>query len=688
MSGNLECADLYLPVYEVVGTGLEEKQAKKLGESLKIPSEKLMLRDGIASFLDPATYLAVPRVSITDAKTIDAHRQATKNPHPNLPIELVAIDHAALRRLSPIGHEKALGSLSEALASAGLMPEHATPVVGHTLFKTVSNARDKGEETVTTTKLDTHLGYRFTLDGYRLVGPGAQLQVSFAPDGTVTRLHHATRRLKKGPSVKIIAAEKIRGRFARFLPHDAEVEVRLIYWAPPLRYGLCSSQPWSPTTIMPWYAVTITRRSIDAGTDAARTRTSRVHLVPATDDSRFVPSVTLTASTPHRSGVEARVHVTGGTPPYTYLWAGSNPEASLTRGDSVSYTPLVRDFRAILPAQSFERTEYVSVTVVDANGISAQAGQSVRVTAHPAPRSHNSVTYGCESPNDPGPSPTDGSYAPERIAWQQAMGAAGQGGGSERFCWLADSSWPGDFIEPARPGALGSNPWINGDADYSNWGINSANLVLYNGDGWPTGFAEMYPGATLADYNASGGATVSIPGSSTTVDIGSQGYGVNYNGSWGSPHPNDNLQWLAMYACQILEDDSSAPSPWLRWGPAFNGMHSLLGFETNASDNGVGFMSDFPAAILGYIQLPFFGYFPVPPQTIVQGWLNTALSNNMGTPAAMGPLLNIDINGITLSICNFYDYYWGKGPVGPNISQSQINGWWYIQGTDAMQDFP
>jgi hypothetical protein len=98
---------------------------------------------------------------------------------------------------------------------------------------------------------------------------------------------------------------------------------------------------------------------------------------------------------------------------------------------------------------------------------------------------------------------------------------------------------------------------------------------------------------------------------------------------------------------------------------------------------GIGFMTDFPANILGYVSVAIFGttlYLPFPPTTIVQGWLSAAISNNMGTPAAMGP-----ING---DICDYWDYYWGKGPVGPNIPQSQITGWWYIQGTGPMQDFP
>jgi uncharacterized protein DUF6345 len=672
-----------LPVYEVTATGIEENQAKKLAVALEIPVEKLILRDGMAAFIDPDKYLAVPSMPIADPEIVAARRQATTNHFPDIPIEVRAIDYAALGRLSHLGPEEAIGLTTTALKSASLTPEHATPVVGHTVFKTVSNAGSNGAPASTTTNLDTHVSYRFTLDGHLLVGPGAQIQVSYAADGNVTRLIHSTRTLKQGSSVKIISANAVHDRYARFLPDDAEIKLRLVYWAPPLRPGLYASSHRRPSVIIPWYAVTITRRiGVDPRTKAIQTATSRVHLVPATDDVRFVPSVSLTAAAPQRSLVEAHASATGGTPPYTYLWAGSNPDASSSMGDSVSYVPLVRDFRNVLAAQSFERVDSVSVTVIDANGVSAQAGHSLQVTAQPAPDSHNSVTYGCKSPNDPGPSPKDGSYAPERIAWQQAMGAAGQGGGSQRFCWLADSSWPGDYIEPVPPGSLEAHPWINGDADHSNWGINTANIVLYNGDGSPTGFAEMYPGATLADYNSGGGGALSTPGSSATVQIGSQSYAVNYNGSWGAPHPKDNLQWLVMYACQILEDDSSNPSPWLRWGQAFNGLHSLLGFETNASDNGVGFMTDFPANILG----PVFGLFP--PLTIVQGWLSAAISNQMGTPAAMGPIHNVDGKKTTSGIWDYTDYYWGKGPVGPNLPQSLINGWWYIQGTDALQEFP
>jgi hypothetical protein len=219
------------------------------------------------------------------------------------------------------------------------------------------------------------------------------------------------------------------------------------------------------------------------------------------------------------------------------------------------------------------------------------------------------------------------------------------------------------------------------DADFSNWGINTTNLMMYIGDSNPNMLCEMYPGALPSDYGTASGGYLWAPIDGGDVRIGGQSYNVNYDGSWGAPNTSDNLQWLATYACQLLEDDSSSGNPWDRWGPAFDGLHSLLGFTTLASDdNGTNFMIDFPANILGATSGP---------QTIVQGWLNSALSNQIGTPAAMGPIHNVRLPRLgVFGIFDYEDSYWGKGSVGPNIPKSEINGWWFIQGTSAVQDFP
>ncbi len=39
----------------------------------------------------------------------------------------------------------------------------------------------------------------------------------------------------------------------------------------------------------------------------------------------------------------------------------------------------------------------------------------------------------------------------------------------------------------------------------------------------------------------------------------------------------------------------------------------------------------------------------------------------------MGPMTNVDV-GVTLGVCNYGDYYWGRGPVGPTIPRSMIHG--------------
>jgi Family of unknown function (DUF6345) len=664
-----------LPVYRVVKTGLETAEAERLAQAFKVPGEHLAERDGEVSFLDPAKYLAVPMVEIDDPEIVERCHATTTTHHPEIPIAVHGIDYEALDRHVPFAPHEALRTTAAALEAAGLIPDSARPIVGHSVFTTVAVDDDGNEQEQRRTLLDTHVNHRFTVDGYPLVGPGAQIQVSYGAEGNVTRLLHATRTLEPGPAVAIIDAETVTARLACALVDEAEIDLQLVYLAPSLHRAVNVAPDWCPSELIPWYAVKVTRQVIHPARGEAQPFASRIRLIPATDDHRYVPSVTIAATARDGSRVEGRAMASGGTPPYTFLWGGSNPAASVHHGDRVSYEPQTRDLRHVIPSQSFARTEHVTVTVVDANGVTAEAMTSLPVVARPAPDTHNSVTYGCESPNDLG------AWTGDRIHWQQAMSAFG--GGTERFCWLNDSSWPGDYIEPPKPGGTEAHPWINGDADYRNWGINTANIVFYIGDSNPEVFAEMYPGATPSDYNTAAGAWLWAPTNTNTVGIGSQSYAVPYVGNWGAPHPNDQLQWLAMYACNFLESDESAPAPWNRWGPAFNGLHSLLAFETEAGDDN-DFCSNFPLYFLGF---DFAGIVLIPPVTVVQAWMSAANAASIGSPAAMGPIRNITRRGVHFAVSDG-DYYWGRGPVGPTIPRSEINGWWYIQGTGAVQTIP
>ena len=361
------------------------------------------------SFVDRHKYLAVPSADIALPETVERFTQATTNPHPEIPIALHGIDYAALERLEPLAPEAALKAAAEALDTAGLTPGPARPIVGQTMFTTVSVDDDGEEKERRKTPLDTHVSYRFTLDGYPLIGPGAQVQVSFASGGEVTRLLHSTRTLEPGPSIAILDADTIRRRLVCSLPDEAEVTLELVYYSPGLRNELNASTYWRPSELIPYYAVRVTRQLVHPGRGAAHPLTSRIRLVPAIEDARFVPSVSLEATTREGSRVEARAAATGGTPPYTFLWGGSNADASDERGDRVSYAPITRDLREIIPSHSLARTEHVSVTVVDANGVSAAATTSLPVTARPARNTHNSVTYGCESPTTRGRGRATGS---------------------------------------------------------------------------------------------------------------------------------------------------------------------------------------------------------------------------------------------------------------------------------------
>src|ERR1700733_7501297 len=127
--GNESSPGAYLPVYEVAGTGIEEEQAKRLAKALEVPLDKIFFRDGIIHFVDPVEYLAVPTVPKVDNKTVATLRAATTNHHPEIPIVVRAIDHAALQRLKALDPDEAFKLTSAALDSAGLTPEHATPVV-------------------------------------------------------------------------------------------------------------------------------------------------------------------------------------------------------------------------------------------------------------------------------------------------------------------------------------------------------------------------------------------------------------------------------------------------------------------------------------------------------------------------------------------------------------------------------
>jgi hypothetical protein len=660
-----------LPVYEVTRMGLDETHTRKLAEAFGIPVDEMILHDGVVSYVDRAGYLSVPTLDVSDPDITERLRAMSLTGGPDIRLRLQSIDLAVLEKLPVMDDETALRKSAEAFASAGLRPESARPVAGNTTFA-VTFVDGSRAGTTLSRKLQTRVSHEFSDGkGHPLIGPGAQMHVTYNGAGKVVQLHHSARELKEGPAVPVFSDDEARSRVAHQFPRDARINLWLVYWCPSLGRGPGHNQSLSPQHIIPCYAYNSVVSVTDVQTGTATERRTKIQLIPATDDPRFVPTVNLRVS--GRDRVDAVAEVSGGRGPYSYVWSGSNPEVSGQAGPSVSYTPISR---AAVPAGSarrrlVDRRETVGVTVIDANGVAIQQSEIIGVVSRLVPNGKGggpSASYGTESPREP-------DFAVDRVGWQNGMATPGGGGGTEVFAWLGDCAWPGDFIEPNPPGTLPATPWINGDADYSNWGVNTASIVLNNTDGFAQGFCSSQPGATIAEYPT---AELFCPSSPTDTVVTSllngnptattQDSDINYNTSWTPIGPNNQLLWLVMDACDTLDATSSAGTPQDRWGAAFGGLHTLFGFNSEEQVGDGSFEQDFAE----YMLLGSGG-----PLTILQSWFLAGTvagvggPPNHGVPAALGP--------ITVgNVCDSGDFYLGKGTQGPTILPGSITGWWYV----------
>ena len=100
---------------------------------------------------------------------------------------------------------------------------------------------------------------------------------------------------------------------------------------------------------------------------------------------------------------------------------------------------------------------------------------------------------------------------------------------------------------------------------------------------------------------------------------------------------------------------------WQRWGPSFDGMHLLMGYQTVSGDN-----DDEGRLVAGYA---------LAGRTIRESWIQTAIDVQGSSVvwAVMGP---IGPGGWV----NYNDHFWGRGSVGPDIRGGNLQGWWIIWG--------
>ena len=161
----------------------------------------------------------------------------------------------------------------------------------------------------------------------------------------------------------------------------------------------------------------------------------------------------------------------------------------------------------------------------------------------------------------------------------------------------------------------------------------------------------------------------------TSVDDGRL-LSTEVDGAWG----NRDLEFQALQSCSVLRETWGGQKWNERWGPTFNGLHLLCGFQTLAY---VGTSNLFKYFAINQYDNKF---------TILNSWINAAEDDQPEDTQAvvMGPLINktladtddyksVDSSFSHLHIAHYNDHIHGKnGGPGKDVPKSSIKGFWRI----------
>ena len=196
------------------------------------------------------------------------------------------------------------------------------------------------------------------------------------------------------------------------------------------------------------------------------------------------------------------------------------------------------------------------------------------------------------------------------------------------FSWSDQNAWEQDFKDPSKGG------------DDSNW-TDHVDMTYWQGHGAPTGF--------------------SFAGCSSNDDT----FLANTDARWG----NGDVEWMSLFTCLVLAEESGGQRWWQRWGPAFDGLHQINSFHTvsyhSASHGGT---------YANYLlRNPFLWWNK--PMSVRTAWAQASIDDQpssvvWASMGAIGPGGSVNLN----------DYFWGKGAVGADIPASAVTGYWYISG--------
>lgn len=337
-----------------------------------------------------------------------------------------------------------------------------------------------------------------------------------------------------------------------------------------------------------------------------RTVPLRRLVVPAIANA---PAVTISAD-PKGDQVTAIAKIRGGTPPYTFAWNGPGGGARNT-GPQTTFS--------LDGPRSDRGTATVSVVATDANGLRAWAMAPLGIAT-----SAFSLTFGSESAafvvgtewigvcgGLGGSAANAGGFVAEYSA----------AGATTRFNWGNENAWQRDFLDTdITPTGL--------DQDY----VDNSDFTFYTGHANGDGFTFC------SEQNTGFLSYTDQP-------------------KWG----DRDLEWLIIAACGPLQFDSGGQAWWQRWGPAFDGLHLYMGYQTVTADN------ELEGTVVATRTLDGW--------TVRQAWIEAALETQGESEiwAVMG-VLGPD------GLSNWDDHVWGHGSVGPDIRGGNIRGYWMTWG--------
>lgn len=602
----LQSCPTTLPVLTVESSGVSAEVAMQLGAALGVEPDKVDNTNGMAQYLDPVQFQMVPTMQINPPDLSNPADEGEPDP------VYEAFDFDAMKDITPPDDAQVMGKFKAALDELGLTPENGTPIISHTLFEAfdINGESVVGDHPV---MLDTQVYYNFevqTAEGLiPLVGPGAQACATFNYQGKLSHFLYANRKISpSAQSVEIMPLDQAAAICSKLYPElGAQITPRLIYPAPPLSTEL--------TEIIPCYVCEGT-----AVTKDGELINLLEKMIPATTDPRYNMSAEIVELSVDDDYVSAMVNVNGGVGPFSYNWSSSTSVIPTADLQNVSYRVLPR-------ISSPTVVETLTCQVTGANGQGASVSETFAVVI-PAGAQGSSPELMVGGVKDYGVERAVSDLGgPEQAGYIGRMDA--EAGMVRRFNWTGNSAWEKDFKDSSSGGL---------DHIY----VDNVDQILYIGHGNGNGFS----------FTSSHDDTVIL-----YDDPGVQQ-------AWG----DKDLEWLVILSCQVLKESSGGKMWYQRWGPTFDGLHLLLGYQTNASAN-----THTPRSFAQWQLGKSFGFITIS-VPVRAAW---CLAKKEQQPAereavVMGPY---GTNGV---LSGFYDYFHGEGPVGPDLRANEIAGFWRI----------